>query len=272
MHTSIARELLVKSEALGRGWGVVLPSNIKPGTFVQADADNNYINEETTDGKATTHATTVVLYQTGHFGPMPQTSTVYTVMKKLQAMMTSRGQRNTVIQVTFDLTISIKAKEIQWHLPEEFANTVIHMAGFHIILNYLALIGKKYGGSCLEDLLIDSGVYGSATVAAIMRGKSNNRSVGAHKLHLKLETSSRRKCSPMNFSPVSFSIAHIDGSLRRTNKSALLVEIQNNVSDDIQPRLPMSTNGMATAYLIDAMAINHSDGENWWCIHLWRTC
>lgn len=69
MDTTIARELLAKSEALGEG-SVVLPSNIKPGTFVQAAADNNYINEETTDGKATT----VVLYQAGHFGPMPQTS------------------------------------------------------------------------------------------------------------------------------------------------------------------------------------------------------
>lgn len=69
----------------------------------------------------------------------------------------------------------------------------------------------------------------------------------------------------MNFAPVSFSIAHIDGSLRKTNKSALLEEIQNNVSDDIQPRLPMSTNGMDTAYLIDAMAMIHSDSD-------WRTC
>ncbi|KAJ8034477.1 hypothetical protein HOLleu_21334 [Holothuria leucospilota] len=298
MDTSIARELLAKSEALG---GVVLPSNIKPGTFVQAAADNNDINEETIDGKATTHATTVVLYQTGNFGPMPQTrmfadhserlkslktqdinqtmlefstygkkppvtnfvrkmqqewftcnedlsshtcqmdlawalvrlcptrlfevelipsptgeqqvpswsgcnaiihqptqmhtnvgycpmihgsstefSTIYTVMKKIQAMMTSLGQRDTVI--TFDLAIYIKAKEIQWRQPEEFANTVIRMGGFHIILNYLSLIGKKYEGSGLEDLLIESDVYGSATVAAIMRGKSYNRSVRAHKL------------------------------------------------------------------------------------------
>ena len=38
-------------------------------TFVQAAADNNDINEETLDGKHTTHSTTVVLYQKGQFGP-----------------------------------------------------------------------------------------------------------------------------------------------------------------------------------------------------------
>ncbi|KAI8484571.1 hypothetical protein Bbelb_376780, partial [Branchiostoma belcheri] len=51
-------------------YGVVLPSNIKPGVFVQAAADNNDLNEETLDGKATTHATTLVLFQRGTFGPV----------------------------------------------------------------------------------------------------------------------------------------------------------------------------------------------------------
>ena len=58
------------------------------------------------------------------------------------------------------------------------------MGGFHIILNYLSLMGKKYEGSGLEDLLIESGEYGSGTIAAIMRGKSYNRSVRAHMLVL----------------------------------------------------------------------------------------
>ena len=43
--------------------------NISPGAFVQAAVDNNDIDEETLDGKHTTHSTTVVLYQKGQFGP-----------------------------------------------------------------------------------------------------------------------------------------------------------------------------------------------------------
>ena len=70
MDTSLAKELLAKAELYG---GVVMPTNITSGSFVQAAADNNDINEETIDGKATTHSTTLVLYQKGQFGPLPQT-------------------------------------------------------------------------------------------------------------------------------------------------------------------------------------------------------
>ena len=68
IHTSLAMEVLAKSETTG----VVIPSNIVPGVLVQAAADNNDINEETLDGKQTTHATTIVLFQRSQFGPFPK--------------------------------------------------------------------------------------------------------------------------------------------------------------------------------------------------------
>ena len=68
VDTSLAMEVLAKSETTG----VVIPSNIVPGGFIQAAADNNDINEETLDGKQTTHATTIVLFQRGQFGPLPR--------------------------------------------------------------------------------------------------------------------------------------------------------------------------------------------------------
>ena len=46
--------------------------------------------------------------------------------------------------ITFDLAIYIKAKQIELKFPGEFKNTVIRMGGFHIALNYLSLLGKKY--------------------------------------------------------------------------------------------------------------------------------
>ena len=48
--------------------------------------------------------------------------------------------------------------------------------------NYLALIGKRYQDSGLEDLLIESGVYAAGTTSALMKGNSYNRGVRAHKL------------------------------------------------------------------------------------------
>ena len=290
VDTSIAMEVLAKAEE----YGTVIPSNILPGAFVQLAADNNDLNEETLDGKNTTHATTMVVYQRKVFGPAPPTkpladhrnrrrslqtsssvyelqdcsahgrrpsvtayvneidtdwykgedtvfkhtggtdmvwkllrldpastelsekqpipgwsgfnsilfpdlpgetnigycpminadstefSTIYTVLKHAQMVSDSLGQQDTVI--TFDLLIYIKAKQIQWRYPEEFVDVVIRMGGFHIALNFLSLIGKKYLNSGVEDLLIESGVYAAGTTTNIMKGKSYNRGVRAHKL------------------------------------------------------------------------------------------
>ena len=40
-------------------------------SFIQLAADNNDFNEETLDGKNTTHATTMVVYHRKPFGPEP---------------------------------------------------------------------------------------------------------------------------------------------------------------------------------------------------------
>ena len=58
--------------------GVVIPSNITDGPFVQFAGDNNDFNEETLDGKQTTHATTLVVYQR-----RPSAETVRVGVKKL---------------------------------------------------------------------------------------------------------------------------------------------------------------------------------------------
>ena len=65
INTGLAREIKAKAEEVG----VVIPSNISPGVFAQFAADNNDLNEETLDGKQTTHATTIVAYQREQFGP-----------------------------------------------------------------------------------------------------------------------------------------------------------------------------------------------------------
>ena len=49
-------------------------------------------------------------------------------------------------------------------------------------MNYLALLERKFEHSGLEDLLIESGVYGSATISSAMKVKAYNRSIRAHKL------------------------------------------------------------------------------------------
>lgn len=52
INTGLARDIKAKADEVG----VVVPSIISPGVFVQFAVDNNDLNEETPDGKQTTHA------------------------------------------------------------------------------------------------------------------------------------------------------------------------------------------------------------------------
>ena len=65
VDVSLATEVLAQSEE----YDTVLPSNISPQSFIQMGPDNDDFNEETIDGKNTTHVTTMVMYQRKPFGP-----------------------------------------------------------------------------------------------------------------------------------------------------------------------------------------------------------
>ena len=62
-------KILFQAAQILKQHGVIVPSNLSPGVFVQFATDNNDLNEDTLDGKHTTHATTRVPYQRKAFGP-----------------------------------------------------------------------------------------------------------------------------------------------------------------------------------------------------------
>ena len=79
--------------------------------------------------------------------------------------MARLGQNNSVI--TFDLAIYVKAKYIQCRLHTEIEDMVLRMGSLHLAMNYLAVLGKKYHMPSIEDLLIESGMYGSSTTSTL---------------------------------------------------------------------------------------------------------
>lgn len=90
IDTSLAIEVIAQSESQG----VIIPTNIVPGGFVQMAGDNNDFLEHTLDGKHTTHSTTLVMYQRRQFGPRPQ-KTVCAVQtaRKRSLKMTDNTQQ-----------------------------------------------------------------------------------------------------------------------------------------------------------------------------------
>ena len=88
VDTSLPLDIIASSENLG----TVVRSNITPGVFVQVAGDNNNINE-TLNGKRTTHATTLVLYQRQQYGPKPKPAVCSAHSEKRQSLksMSMRG-------------------------------------------------------------------------------------------------------------------------------------------------------------------------------------
>ena len=66
IDTALANDQLARAE---HNDGVIIPTNILNGEFIQAAADNNDFCKETLNGKLTTHATTTVLYQRNSIVP-----------------------------------------------------------------------------------------------------------------------------------------------------------------------------------------------------------
>lgn len=84
--------------------------------------------------------------------------------------------------MTFDQAIYYKAKQIQWLKSEECATFVIRLGGFHILLNFLKVIGQHMNNSGLNDVWLESGLYGESTVVGILSGKKWNKGIRAHKI------------------------------------------------------------------------------------------
>ena len=116
--------------------------------------------------------------------PAPATdySTIFTVMDNLQRMMEKLGQKSSVL--TFDQALYRKAKEIQWRMADRFQNFFLRLGGFHVVMVFLAVLGKMFRDSGLDDALADSGVYACNTVGQIFRGSHYNRGIRCHKLAL----------------------------------------------------------------------------------------
>ena len=102
-------------------------------------------------------------------------ATVYTAMHNNKEMTKALGQKYSI--QTMDMQLYIVAQKVKWHRPQEFENHILRLGGFHEVQCYIAAIGKLWGDAGLRDLLVDSDVYGAATVEQMLQGKQYHRAV-----------------------------------------------------------------------------------------------
>ena len=94
------------------------------------------------------------------------------------------------------------------------------MGGFHILMNYMAALGKMVKSSGLAQVLVHSDIYSEVTVKQVLCGKHYNRGVWAHKILY--EAISRQKLKFLSewlqendqFDPLDSHNISIDDNLR----------------------------------------------------------
>ena len=108
--------------------------------------------------------------------------TVYTVLQRSLQMADQLGQHDVI--VVFDKAIYAKALEVPWQKKDQFQRLVVRIGSFHTICAFLAAIGKRFGDASLADVLVESGIVGSGSVAGVIEGRHYNRAVRTHKVHI----------------------------------------------------------------------------------------
>lgn len=103
---------------------------------------------------------------------------LYTALKKVQGINTSiTADKKTI--VTLDLQLYVKCMELR-SKDEIKDNFIFRLGELHVVFAYLKVLGKYINGSGLDQILIESDVYGPTTLGQIINGKHMKRGMEAH--------------------------------------------------------------------------------------------
>ena len=90
--------------------------------------------------------------------------------------------KSPVIVVVYQ-AVYAKALEIYSSKQVDDLNRVVlHMGAFHVILNFLAVVGHCFGSAGLRDILIEADIITSGSVDCVHEGHHYNHALRAHKL------------------------------------------------------------------------------------------
>lgn len=112
--------------------------------------------------------------------PAGHIDTVNTIIVRSLALADKLNLSKIVL--VFDQAIYAKIQELRWLHPNYAERTIVRMGEFHTIMSYLSILGKRFEGGGLGDLMIESGIVAAGSLPSVMSGKHYNRAARAHKL------------------------------------------------------------------------------------------
>lgn len=104
---------------------------------------------------------------------------VYSALKNFVGMCNSLGRKYQIYSC--DMAIYVIAKNIQL-CTNEFPSLILRIGTFHLQKNFLRCLGQYIEGSGLDEIIIQSEVYGPTTFKSMLEGKQYNRAIRAHKM------------------------------------------------------------------------------------------
>lgn len=113
--------------------------------------------------------------------PAHERDTLWTVIGRCVRITHELNAGQSTV-LTFDEQLYAKAKELQWENPDTCRSLCVRLGGFHIAKNFMKAIGQHYADSGLQEIWLESSVYGENTAHNNMMAKSYNRTTRAHKL------------------------------------------------------------------------------------------
>ena len=102
--------------------------------------------------------------------PITEYSTVKELLRMSEEATRKVGQTYTI--TTFDLGVCMKALPLIWSDAERYKTHIILIGAFHIILNYLNMIGHKMSGSGYSEILLESALVTSGCLRGVLTGKA----------------------------------------------------------------------------------------------------
>ena len=85
------------------------------------------------------------------------------------------------IVLVFDQALYAKVAEVFWKHRDQYSGIVLRLGSFHMICNFIGILGKRFQDAGLKDLCIEAGIVAEGSVIAVMEGRHYNRSVRTHK-------------------------------------------------------------------------------------------
>ena len=98
-----------------------------------------------------------------------------------RSMKAKESLKVSEIVLVFDQALYAKVAEVLWKHRTQYPGVILRLGDFHIICNFLGILGKRFQDAGLRGLCIEAGIVAEGSVTSVLEGRHYNRAVRTHK-------------------------------------------------------------------------------------------